>query len=673
MIRTRHALLFVSVLLLAQTTTGDAVAKAKRKPANAKSAPASAAASACTDFYTDANAKWLQSHPAPASGSIAVFDQMRASARQQQIALLDSLAREATDDGGRALGTVWKEGQNEAAIEAAAATPLQPAFTRIAAIRKSKDVAAAIADLHAAGLPVVFNFLPDRDAADADLRIGYASQGGLGLPDPAYYTRSDAETRDVLGRYRTYIQTILQLSGTPADQVSTQSGWVLSMEMQLAQASQSLAQQRDTASAYRIVKVSDLQKTYPRLAWAGFLKTQKVGADSISLANTRFFDAVESMLANTPPEQWQAYLRFEIANGMAPYLSHAFQDARYQMYEKLLAGAAQPQLHQDAVLTAIDRVLGPVMGHAWAQRYLPAEARTDAISVADGVRAAMKTAIADNAWMDDATRAAAQAKLDKLRIEIGEPETVPAIAGVDLGKGFAADLLTLAAWRHRNRMASIGQRGGARDWEQPAQIPSLSYDLLDNRLVITAAMLQTPVFATSMSTAQRYGALGALIGHTLHNAIGGKGRAVDADGRLRDWWSAATRTAFEQRTAPIVGQFDAYTVAGTDKVDGSRTREENLADLGGVELAWKAFAAAQAAASHPSQVSDDRAFFTAYAQLWARQSAPASALAWSADALQAPARYRVNGVLANVSEFAKTYACKAGQPLQEKQPVTIWR
>lgn len=665
MIRARHAALLVPMLLLA--CPAPTLAKAKVKSAKPKVAHTTAA-TACTDFFAEANGAWLKAHPAPETGAVSAFDLLRATARERERSLLDELARSATDDAGRALGTLWREGMDEGAVNAAGTRPLQSVFARIGAIRKSRDVAAAIAELHASGLPVLFNFAADRDGADADLRIGYASQGGLGLPDPAYYTRTDAETRDVLGRYRAYIQTILQLSGTPADQLTTQSGWVLSLEMQLASASLPLPQQRDPGSAYRLQKVADLGRAYPRLGLPAFLKAQKVGGDSISLANTSFFTAADGLVASVPVEQWQAYLRFHVASAMAPYLSRAFQDAHEQMYGRLLAGSSQPPARAEQVMRAIDRGLGPVLGAIFAQRDLPAATRAAAGQVADGLRAAMKAAISGNAWMDDATRTAAQAKLDRLRIEIGAPDTVPALAGLTLGQGYGADMLAVAGWKHRLEMAGIGQRGGG-DWPQPAQVPDLSYDLLDNRLVITAALLQAPVLDPAMSPAQRYGALGTLIGHALHNAIGGKGRALDATGAMRDWWSPQTQAAFEQRSAPIVAQYDGYVIDATTRVDGRRTRDENLADLGGVELAW---AALRAAEPQPVQ-GDARAFFTAYAQVWARHSTAANMAAWAAGAWQAPAKFRVNGVLSRFPEFATAYACRAGQPMHESQPLSIWR
>ncbi|MBS0192793.1 MAG: M13 family metallopeptidase [Proteobacteria bacterium] len=670
MTRARHALLLVPMLLLVPAAPS-AIAKAKPKARKAPAAHVAAIAPACTDYYDYANAAWLRANPAPESGSISALGNLRAKAREDERTLLDSLAHGATDDAGRTLGTLWSEGMNTTAVDAAGVTPLQSTFARIATIRKNKDLPAAIADLHAAGIPVLFRVAADSDAKDPDLRIAYLSQGGLGLPDPAFYTRTDAETRDVLGRYRAYVQTILQLTGTPADQVSVQSGWVLSMEMQLAQHSQSLAQQRDPTGVYRPTALTDLQKAYPHFELAKFLKAQGVKDAPVSLLQTDFFDAADGMLANTPVEQWQAYLRFHVASAMAPYLSTPLRDAHFQMYDHLLAGMAQPTDRAQQVQYAIDHALAPEMGHAFAQRYLTPATKQAATALADAMRDAMKKAIAGNPWMDDATRTAAQAKLDKLRIEIGEPAQIPTVAGLKFGQGYGADMLAVAAWRHRQEMATIGQRSADRPWTVPAQVPDISYSLLGNRLIVTAAILRAPVFDDSMNAARRFGALGTLIGHQLHNAIAGKGRSVDASGQLRDWWSPQITTAFDQRTSPIVAQYDAYAVDAVTHVDGSRTREENLADLGGLELALQAFAASQPAGK-AATTAEDRDFFDAYASLWARSTAPSDAASWAASSPQAPAKYRVNGVLANVAEFAKTHTCKAGEPMAIKAGVTIW-
>ncbi len=660
MIRVRHLALLVPVLLLGLHAPADAARKVRaHKPKATAAAPA---AGPCTDFYEYANAAWLKANPAPPQGSVSAFQVLRAHARAQQRALLDDLARAPTDDAGRALGTLWSEGMNQTAVDGAGSAPLQPLFERIGRLKKPRDVAAAIAALHAAGMPVLFNFSDDADLQDPSLRIGYATQGGLGLPDPAYYTRGEAQARDLLGRYRAYIQTILQLSGTPADRVGTESGWVLSMEMQLAQASVPAAQAHG-AEAYHPTPVAALEKDYKALAPGKFLSAQRVKADTISLGQPGFFRAADAMLASVPVEQWQAYLRFHVASAMAPYLSQAFVDAHFQMYGRLLAGREQAPDRGQRVMDAIDRALGPTMGHAWAQRYLPAASRALASQVVAKLRKAVADGITANGWMDAPTRAIAQTKLSRLEVEIGEPKVAPAAIDASLGKGYATDLLALAQWRHQLAMAAIGTHGDSA-WPMPAQNPAINYDPLHNRILVTAALLQPPVLDAGKDSAQAMGSLGALLGRTLQEAIAGSGRGVDADGRIRDWWTPASTAAFVQATAPIIAQYDRFRLSGGAHVDGTASQAANLADLGGVELAWAGFNDAL-----PAKPGNDaeRAFFQAYAQVWA-ETQHASVT----DPGQVPARYRVNGVLANLPGFAKAYACKAGQPMLEANPVKFW-
>ncbi len=675
MIRTYHLLLLAPFLWIGFNTPADA-AKAKVKAKPVKPVVAGSSGAACTDFYAQTNGEWLKAHPAPTAGSVSAFDAMLVNARQQERALLDDAVRNPASDADRALGVLWTDGINESAVDAAGATPLQPLFERIAKIKKAKDISTAIADLHAAGVPVLFNFSADVDLKDFDRQLGYANQGGLGLPDPDYYTRPDADTHTLLGRYRTYVEAILQLSGTPADKVSVESGWVLSIEMQLAQASLPLVQLRDPNNAYRPITLVELQKSYPNLAFDKFLRTQHADDDHISLAHTGFFQAVNGMLASVPVEQWQAYLRFHTANALAPYLSRGFQDAHFQLYDRVLDGVQQPQPRWLTVLDAIDRALGETMGQAYAERYLPQASLDAATRVAAGMRAAMKNALEHNPWMDDPTRAAALAKLDKLRIELGEPSHKAPVTGLAFGSGhFATDMLAAAAWSHQRDMAAIGKRTSDRRWPVLAQIPDVSYDLVQNRVVVTAAFLQPPVFDANADNAQHFGALGSLIGHQLHYAFDGKGRTIDADGQLRDWWTPTSSMAYEQRTTPIIAQYDSYAASGEVKVNGRQTRDENLADLAGVELALAAFRMSLTTQPLPNigVVTPEQRFFEAYAQVWERSTAPATAITEVSTSIQSPAIYRVNGVLANLAEFGKSYTCKAGQPMESNKQVSIWR
>ena len=695
--RRRAPLLLVPLLIAGANAALDAAPKAVAKKGKAVSVVTVSVPTTCTDFYAQANGDWLRAHPAPTSGSVSAFDAMAANARAQERTLLEAMAQNPSDDASRVLGMLWNDGMNEAAVDGAGTAALQPLFARIAQARRNRDLGGVIADLHAAGIPVLFNFSADVDLKDFDHQMGYANQGGLGLPDPDYYNRADAGARDLLSRYRAYIQTVLQSSGTPADRVTEESGWVLGIEMQLARASLPLVQQRDPNNTYSPATLPELKKAYPNLAFENFMRVQHANDNRISLAHTGFFTNADAMLASIPVEQWQAYLRFHVASAMAPYLSHALQDAHYQMYDRLLAGMPIPPDRARRVADAIDRALAPVVGHAYAQRFLPQATADAARRVADGLRAAMKNAIDRNAWMDAPTRSAAQAKLDRLRIEIGEPSRTMSLAGLTLRGGFANDMLDVAAWRHQQEMASIGQRTNERRWPVAAQVPDVSYDLVQNRVIVSAAFLQPPVLDANASLARQFGALGSLIGHQLHYAFDGKGRTIDASGELHDWWSPLVSAAWEQRIAPIIAQYDAYPVLENVKVNGHQTRDENIADLGGVELAWAALVAADpAAATSPASVpataapkgahgkgaaapatiappSPARAFFDAYAKVWARNTAPDTALTEVTASIQSPAKYRVDGVLANMPEFGKAFACKSGQPMQVATQVMIWR
>lgn len=673
------ALLLAPLLLLTLIVPAEA-AKGSAKPAAKKSiskSPAKPGANlACTDYYQQVNGSWLASHPAPAAGSVSSFDLMIANAHQQERQLLEDAARNPSDATDRAIGALWSSGMDTAAIEASGATALKPLLDRINAAKKSKDIAGVIADLHASGVPVLFNFDADIDLKDFNRQLGYATQGGLGLPDPDYYTRPDADTRALLGRYRTYVEKILALSGTPADQLSKQSGDVLALEMQLARASLPLVQLRDPNHAYQPIALKQLQASYPRLDFGKFLRAQKADDDRVSLANAAFFQAVDGLLASAPVEQWNAYLRFHTTNALAPYLSSPFQAAHYELYQRVLNGAQTPRARELVVMDALDRAVGSSIGRKYAERYLPAASQAAAQKVADGLRAAMGRGIDAAGWMSAPTKAIAHAKLDKLRIEIGQPTERPDLNGLTLGRGsFAANMLATAAWKHARDMASIGRHTRPRPWPSLPQDPDVSYDLVQNRVVITAAFLQPPVFDPNADSAQHFGALGALLGHQLNYAFDSKGRTIDPDGQLRDWWTPADGIAYDLRTAPIVTQYNNYSAMGAVKVNGQQTKQENLADLAGVELALDAFKAANAAqplAKVGSATAEQR-FFEAYAAVWQRNAAPDTLVTEVSTAIQAPAKYRVDGPLANVPEFSKTYACKPGQPMVLKAPVGIWR
>lgn len=656
-----------SVIAVLAAPTADA---AKKKKASKKPAPVSLA---CSNFYAQANADWLAANLLPpASGMTSALGQLTQRARQQQVDLLNS---ELQAQGGVAklLGDFWASGLDEAAVERDGAAPIAPLLARIDAIRRNKDLPAAIAALHQVGIPVAFSFDADIDLADLDRHIGYFSQGGLGLPDPAYYTRTDPDTQALLGRYTDYVSKILALTGSKPEQLGADTQAVLDLETRIAQASKPLTLLRDPRANYALVPVTELAKQYPKLQLAAFLKAQGVSDDDVSLANPQLFAQLDALVAGLKPAQWKAYLRYQVGAAMAPYLAKSWRDVDFAFRGVVLRGQVTPPMRQQQVLDAINLAAGPMLGHDYVGRYLPDAMRLRAAQIATQVRDALARGIDRNTWMSASAKAEAKSKLGRLKIEIGAPARDFDDSVQPMGRGsFGGNMLIAATWRHREEMKRIGRGNPDRRWDVLPQQPALVYDVAQNRLIVTAAILQSPVLDLTQDPAAQYGALGALIGHELTHGFDNAGRMVDTAGALRDWWTPADRSAWEARAAQLAIQFGSYPFPQTDThVNGLQTRDENLADLAGVELAWDAMAAALPALPDSSK----QAFYQGWARLWPQRMTAEVATRLAANDVHAPGQWRTNGPLGNDPGFGMAFSCTPGMPMQRTadQQVKLWR
>lgn len=645
----------------------------KRSRSKAKPAPDTTAA-ACTDFHAHANEAWLKVNPLPPGAvSLSALQQFERRAREQQMALLD--AAMATPQGGTQqwLGDLWASGLDEAAIERSGIAPIAPLLERIDAIRRAKDIPAVIAALHQAGIPVAFRFGADADLDAPDRQIGYFGQGGLGLPDPAFYTRTDAETRQLLGRYNGYLQKILVLAGTPADQAAAEAQRVIDLESRLAQASRPLSETRDPRSNYAPVATPGLDKTWRRLRLGEFLQAQGVSATTVSIANPAYFESLDGLLGSLKPAQWQAYLRWRVADAMAPYLARAWRDAHFAFHGRVLGAQSAPPARRDAVLEAVNHFAGPLLGEEYTRRHLPAETRTRAGEIASSVRTALDAAIDSDTRFAAATKTEAKAKLAALRIEIAPAPSVPASAPPALDRAsFGGNVLKASAWRHAAEMRRIGAPVAPAAGDPLPQRPVLAYDVPGNRLLVTAAVLQPPVLDAHAAPAAQYGSFGALVGRELVHAIDDKGRFADAQGRPRDWWTPADALAWDALANRFATQYGNYTVpqAPGVRLDGRRVRDVVLADQAGLELAWKAFGTAQPAADKDAR----REFFAGWARLWPQQLASDAAASFVASSAYPPGVWRANGPLINLAAFGESFGCKATAAMRTKpeQQVVVW-
>ncbi|QIL20133.1 M13 family metallopeptidase [Thermomonas sp. HDW16] len=638
-------------------------ASAAKKPAKKAKAPAVSAT--CSDFYAVANADWLKANPMPESGAISSLGQLTARAQQQQRDLLDASMASPQGNVQKLLGDFWASGLDEAAVERDGANPVAPLLKRIDGIRKTGDVAPAIAALHQVGIPALFNFSADVDLRELDRHLGYFAQGGLGLPDPAYYTRSDADTRALVARYADYIRKILTLTGVQAKDLERETALVLDLEKRIATSARPLVELRDPRANFAPVATAGLGKQYKNLQLDAFLKVQGVNDDTVSIANPAMFAQLDALVGGLKPAQWKTYLRWRVGDAMAPYLAKPWRDASFDFRGKVLGGETAPAPRWQQVLDAINLAAGPMLGREYAARYLPGATKQQAANIADQVRDALLRNIDNSTWMNEAAKAEARAKLGKLRIEVGTPRRDLDYSVQPMGRGsFGGNMLIASTWRHREEMKRIGRGNADRRWDVLPQQPALAYDLAQNRLIVTAAMLQAPVLDAAMPLAAQYGAYGALVGHELSHAVDSRGRMVDAGGNLRDWWSSTEAAAWDAMAQRVVVLYDGFPYPQLKgvKVNGRITRDENIADIAGLELARAALFATQ-----PNGGSEaGKTFYRGWAQVWAQQVTADEAQRRNLQDVRAPGLWRSNAPIMQQGEFGTAFGCKAGTPMQPK-------
>ena len=665
----KPSLLAFALVAVLGATDANAAAKKKKAP------KAPAVSAECSDFYGSANAVWLTANPLPAgAGSLTALGQMRDRSEQQQRELLDAAMQAPQGNVQKLLGDFWASGLDEAAVEADGSKPIAPLLDRINGIKRAKDVPAAIAALHQVGIPVAFNFSPDVDLKALDRHIGYFSQGGMGLSDPAYYTRTDTETRELLGRYQNYVKQILTLTGTKPDKLDAEALAVIDLETRLARASRPLQDLRNPLANYVPVATRDLAKPYKNLQLDAFLKAQGVADDIVSMANPALFAELNTLIGTLKPDQWKIYLRWQVADAMAPYLAKPFRDAEFEFRGRVLDGQLAPAPRWQQVLAAINTAAGPMLGREYAARTLPSASKAKAEAIAQNVRYALARGIERNSWMSAPARAEAKSKVDKLKIEIGTPRRDLDYSVQPMGRGsFGSNILIASTWRHREEMKRIGKGNADRRWDVLPQQPALTYDLAQNRLIVTAAVLQAPVFDVSRGDSALFGSYGALVGHELSRGFDLRGRMVDASGELRDWWTPADVSAWNAIGARVAAQYNGYAYPGLTaaKVNGTLTLDENMADLAGVELTWDAYTNAELAPNTGAK----QTMFRTWSELWAQQLSAGEAAQRIATDVHAPGQWRSNGPLANQPAFAASFSCKAGQPMRraDAEQISIWR
>lgn len=634
---------------------------------------------ACTDFFEYANGGWLKSNPIPASYSTWSLDN---EIGERNLAILKRILEQAATHPGepgsatQKIGDFYATAMDEKAIDEAGIAPLDKDLKAIAALRTPEETAALIANWQAHGQSVLFDFEAQPDLKNSGADIAYAGQGGLGLPDRDYYLRDDAPSKHLRTAYREHVARMLGLLGDANSKAEAE--WVLALETQLAKASLDRVALRDPANSYHIYTVSDADAKMPHFSWSGFFHA--IGRDDVhkfSMAQPDFFVAADQALANVPVAHWQAYLRWHLINADAAYLSQRFVDADFDFYSRTLRGARQNLPRWKRAIRSANRAVGELLGQAYVAQVFPPEAKQRALALVENLKTAMHARIHNLDWMSTQTKQAAYAKLDTLVAKVGYPDHWRDYSALTITRdSWLGNVRAAAAFEARRDFAKIDQPVDRTQWDMTPQTVNAYYNPLGNEIVFPAAQLLPPYFDDTADDAINYGGIGAVIGHEMTHAFDDEGSRFDAQGNLTDWWTSADRAAFDARTAKLVEQFNRYVPIDDLHINGKLTLGENIADLGGLLVAYDAFklTAQGKGDTKIDGLMPDQRFFLSFAQSWRTAQRPAQLRLQLQSNEHAPAKYRVNGPISNVAEFAKAFACKDGDAMARAKDaiVAIW-
>jgi putative endopeptidase len=642
---------------------------------------------ACADFNGFVNAKWVAANPIPADqSSWGAFNILNEKSLKSQHDIVDEAAKNADSakPGSieQKIGWLYHSGMDEATIEKNGFDPIKPKLDAIAALKTGTDVADFITKSYANGDAQVFQFGASGDFKHADTQIGFANEAGLGLPTKDYYTKP--EYKDIRDAYVAYIAKALELTGVAEADAKKQADDVLKFETALAAASLSPVEERDIKNEYHFVTVKEADKVTPHFSWDKFFDAQGVKIDKgFSLSQPKFFAQFDKMLASTPVDQWQAYLRFHAIDDASPYLSKNFQDNKFAFFGTTLAGQPQQRPQWKRVLGAVNASMGEALGQLYVAKEFTPEAKQRAEELVTNVRNALKARIENLDWMSADTKAKAIDKWNKFLPKIGYPDKWRDWSGLDIKPdNYYANILAASKFNYDYDIAKIGKPTDRKEWGMTPQTVNAYYNPSDNTINFPAAILQPPFFDAKADDAINYGGIGAVIGHEASHGFDDQGSQFDGDGNQKDWWTKEDKTKFDGRTDKLVKQFDAYAPL-KDKpdlhVNGKLTLGENIADLGGLNVAYDALQTALKA--NPTEASqkidgytEDQRFFLNWARVWRGSMREKTSIVRINTDPHAPMGLRAMGAPSNMPAFATAFECKAGDAMVRpaETQVKIW-
>jgi putative endopeptidase len=634
----------------------------------------------CDDFFQFAMGSWMKNNPIPPEYSTWGSFTVLADKNQQALRQILEASEKAEAPAGsneKKIGDYYASCMDTAAIDAAGTKPIDPQLLRISQMKNVADLQAITARLQQQGFSVLFRFTSNQDAKDSTQVIAWALQGGLGLPERDYYLRADEKSKKLRDDYAKHVGKMLELLGDSPKNATSEAGTVMTIETSLAKASMSNVDLRDPNKTYHRMKVSEVQSVTPNFSWDTYLRDLGHAAvRELNVAQPDFFTALNSQLTSTSLDDWKTYFRWHIVDSAAPGLPEKFVNEDFDFRGRILTGAKEIQPRWKRCVQSTDRNLGEALGQLYVQKYFPPEAKAHALEMVHNLIAALRDDLQTLPWMGPETRAQAAAKLEAFAVKIGYPDKWRDYSALKIDRaGYLQNFERAAEFDLQRRLNKIGKPVDRTEWGMSPPTVNAYNNSSMNEIVFPAGIMQPPFYDAKADDAVNYGGMGAVIGHEITHGFDDHGSQFDAKGNLKDWWQPEDQKNFKERAKCVSDQFDSYVVDGDLHENGKLVLGESIADLGGLTISFAAYEKSLQGKQRPPDkdgFTPEQRFFLGWAQVWgANERLEYARLMANTNPHPLP-RFRGNGPLSNMAEFARAFGCKKGDPMVRESACKIW-
>ena len=635
------------------------------------------------DFYDYANGGWLKRNPIPAAESGWGIGNMVNEELYVKLRTINEQAARTNAPAGSAeqqIGDFWTAAMDEARAEAQGLKPLQRELALIDGIQTVADAIDVSFALRPVGVGAFCDVSVNQDEKQSDLMSVHISQGGLGLPERDFYFNSEKGIAQIRKAYVAHLAKMLMLLGRPEKEALTEAKKVMKFETALAKASRKLEDLRDPEKNYNKMTPGTLTgKHTPLIEWDQRLAAMTLHPDSVIVGQPEFFTALNRLLAKTPVPVLKDYLRLQLVSGYAPYLNKDWVDENFAFKGRVLAGQKEQRPRWKRVLDAQGEAMGMVLGKLFVQQYFPPAAKARYAGLVEAIRTAYGERIDRLDWMSDATKAKAREKLAKITAKVGYPDQWKDYSALVIStNSYAENMLNASRWQFHDMISKFGKPVDRKEWQMTPQTYNAYYEPANNEIVLPAAIFSVPGRQDAeLDDALVYGyAAASTIGHEITHGFDDEGRQFDAAGNLKDWWTAEDAARFQKRADVMVAQFNAYEPLPSLHINGRASLGENLADYGGLLLGLDAFKKTEQYKKGETIAgfTPVQRYFLGYALGWLYQEREETLRRNLLSDVHSPAKWRVNGPLANIPEFHEAFGVKPGQPMWRapESQVKVW-